>query len=452
MKRPYDGDDEYGYEDEEDAPPAKRHGGRKGGKGGGKSKSGNLFQVRRYAFKLLCTDALTANVIGHKGDTRKQIEDETGCSVWIGRRDDFYPASRFRILILHGDEENQVLDAAEAIVPKLMEVAEKEHDRDPGDPNERLLGKDEGEYIYRIAIPAFTRGKLIGDGGAKIQELRDETGARLFVENEVYEGHAAMRIIGDTERIKMALRGINELVQEEADSDEYPRWAMVRSFYHAEPPAARRYEEPRPRSRDRGEPAREHYGANHDRFPEDTRDTGRRGQRREDGRGAARPSHGEDPADILQSLPSEFPDGTLDMDHAIRCELPNERVGALIGRGRGYAQHVEKSTGATVEFKEGHTQEDGTRYRTILISGPLLSVYAAHMMLMKKYHDKDLEDQMRARDAGSGARANNGRAPRGGGGGGGSVDASDLHLQIAQLEEQLRDAKNNARGGAGGRR
>merc|ERR1719512_459088 len=104
MQRPRE-DGDFG------SPPPKRSKGGKGGKNRGKGDGGGkggLGNVKRCAFKVLCTDPFAANLIGPKGSTRAQIEEEAGCSLWISKRDELFPNPSFRLLILHADEPSQV--------------------------------------------------------------------------------------------------------------------------------------------------------------------------------------------------------------------------------------------------------------------------------------------------------------------------------------------------------
>merc|ERR1719277_2687009 len=120
------------------------------------------------------------------------------------------------------------------MVPKLVETANR--DRECGMPpgygegESALIGREENEYVFHVAIPAKARGKLIGPKGANIQQLRAETGAKVFVENESYDGHQAARIIGPPEVLVQALQLVNDIVQEQAGTEEFAEWADCRQF------------------------------------------------------------------------------------------------------------------------------------------------------------------------------------------------------------------------------
>lgn len=473
-KRPHDSYEERGAK-------VAKGGGRKGG-GGKAGQNSGLGELRRFVFKVLCSDPYAANIIGKGGDSRRQIEEETGCSMWISKRDEFYPSSRCRLLILHADEDTQVFAAlTDHMIPKLVEVAEKDKaiEKEIEVP---LLGKEDGEYVFRCALPTFIRGKMIGTKGANIKQLREQSGAKIFVDNDTFEGHQLTRIIGLQDRITKAVKLIHEMVQEEVETEEYGRWAAQQQFSAPAAQAGRhsdgshnardrervereprdrgdrdRGDRDRDRERDRGDRERDQRGGGRergrDRSPPRHRGQGgpqpsdayggreEHGREREwegDQRRGGPPSRGAPPPppprkmeDMLLNLPREFPEGTLEVDYAIRCDLPNSRVGALIGRKGENVREVEATTGTKINFEDGPTEGED-RYRSITITGPLLSVYAAHARLMQTYHKKEYEES------------------QGGGKGRGAPVAAidDLQSQIASLQNQLRELP---KGGGGGR-
>jgi len=411
-------------------PKGSSNKGRKGSKGGGKSngKAGGknstnaagLGSVRQFAFKVLCTDPLAANVIGSKGSTRQAIEEETGCSVWISKRDEVFPAPPFRILVLHGDDTEQVLRALDSVVANLVEVAGRE--RDPESP---LLGKEAGEFVFHIALPTLITGKLIGTRGANIQELREKTGARVFVEPEIFDGHKAGRIIGQPDNIRHALRFINNLIQEEAGSEEYGNWASIQPFGgpSTTPTKGKGGSREGPHAPEQRGKNQEGRG-NHTSHDRGRRSRSRRRSSRQRSRNSrpgprAPPSFGRlpegPPLECMDLLARDFRDGELDRNHAVSCTLPRSHIDTLVEGGGEYIAYIERRTGTSVTISDGEI--DG--YSNMMITGPLLSVYTAHMAVMKTYHDKESERAAKQQQ---------------------SLRVEELQAQLASLEGQLRDA------------
>merc|ERR1712060_839192 len=140
-----------------------------------------------------------------------------------------------------------------------------------------------------------------------------------------------------------------------------------------------------------------------------------------------------------KELARTFPPGALDMAHAINCELPKRRIGTLIGTKGARVDQIEKDTGAHISVADpppGKEQE----HRTMNITGPLISVYAAHMMMMRQYHEAERKEQDREREERE-RRNNGGLSDR-------KVD--ELQSQLAALQRQLEDARRGGGGGGGG--
>lgn len=394
MKRPEEGDADV------ESPQAKRmKGGGKGksssrnkGDGKGISGKGGLGYMRRCAFKVLCTDPYAANLIGPKGSTRAAIEEEASCCLWISKRDEVFPNPPFRLLILHADEPNQVLAALEKLVPKLVEVAER--DREAGDESP-LIGKIDGEYVFYVALPTLVRGKLLGTRGANIQELREQTGAKIFVENEAFDGHQAARIIGSPETISYVIRLLNEMVQEEAGSEEFLAWASTRTFGFD----AKGGKGERGHSKHDSNPHKERATRSHS-----TRDAG-----------PPFPEVAGMPLEAMGTLSFEFPEGGLELDHAISCELARDDVDGLLGMRNEHLPFLQRQTGTTIELSECES------FCKILITGPLLNTYFAHFMLMKKFHDNHVHPSQVAQ--------------------GENDRVEELKQQVAALQSQLESAR-----------
>jgi len=382
--------------------------------------------VKKHVFKILCPDSVAAHIIGHSGTTRQEIENASGSNIWVSKRDCFFPDTKCRILVIHADEPNKVFAALQLTVPKLVDVALKEREKGGGkggpDPDAPLMGKEDGEFIYRFCLPSLVKGQLIGPKGANIKDLRERTRAKIFVENEIYDEHQAVRIIGTQEKILGVLLIVHEMIQNQADDPRFHDWALHQVFGDGKGCG-------KGGKNDKG--GKDHYDDRDDRRGgkgekgfDDRGDRGDRGGR--DNRGGDNRSHGPSNVDVggLLQLAGEFPQGAIEMDHALNFELPSGRVGALIGKSGEYVRHVEGSTGAKVAF-EGSKESE---YRSISITGPLMATYAAHLMLMKKYHEKECEELEK-----SSMKAQKTNA---------------LESQIAELQAQLEEAK---RGGGGAR-
>jgi len=96
-------------------------------------------------------------------------------------------------------------------------------------------------------------------------------------------------------------------------------------------------------------------------------------------------------------LAEEVPEDYFEKEYVITCTLPESTCGALIGRKAENIKEVERSSGAEVKA-EKRTQDSD--YRQFTIQGPLLSVYAAHMLLMHNYNVAEEKHAARQEDRG----------------------------------------------------
>jgi len=319
-----------------------------------------------------------------------------------------------------------------------------------------MFGKEPGEYIFRAALPAPCTGALIGPRGSKIKALRDKTGAKVFVENETYEGHQMVRVIGSTESIIQALPSVSDAIEDEMPEDKLAQWAAVMSFKEAGGGRARKGGGKRSRRGGGGEDRGGGKGARRggeERGSDRKQSRSRSRSRHQDREDEAEPSPWDvpeifdsSPIETIKSLVDQFPPGALSMAHAVSCDLPNYRVGGLIGRRGDYINHVQRETGTQVVFSDANSE---VTHRTMTVTGPLVAVYAAHMMMMKRFHEDEARDEAEAS-----------RPPRGRGQAPPSEEAhiGELQSQLADLERQLAEARGEAppsggrRKGKGGRR
>merc|ERR1719499_2062255 len=160
-------------------------------------------------------------------------------ALWFSRREDLFPNPNFRLLSVHAVEQTSLAVFIDKLVPKLVECADT--DRKNGmapvqnvlsirDGESPFMGKESGEYCLFFAVPPAVRGKLIGKSGANIQELRQKTGSKVFIENDSYDGHYAGRIVGTAQVITHTAQLICEVVQSEADTEEFASWANLTAF------------------------------------------------------------------------------------------------------------------------------------------------------------------------------------------------------------------------------
>merc|ERR1719183_2314400 len=88
---------------------------------------------------------------------------------------------------------------------------------------------------------------------------------------------------------------------------------------------------------------------------------------------------------IIDNACSQFPEGELDKEHTITCEMPSDKVSFLIGKGGSFVQDVRITTKTQIHFHKNEASEE-TDCQTMAIQGRILDTYRAHAMMMRRYH------------------------------------------------------------------
>jgi len=453
-------------------------GGPIGGKGGfgGKGKDNGSVPGKcrcRYVFKLLCPDALVVMHIGKGGSTRLEIEAETGCTLWFSRREDLFPEPRFRVLCVQADEQANLASFIDKVVPKVVECAEQDRANNvpPGvrEGESPFMGKAPGEYCLYFLVPPAVRGRLIGKNGANIQELRQKTGSKVFIENESYDNHFAGRIVGSQQVIANTAQMICEVVQSEEGTDEFISWANLTAFSgrmdagkgsgkHDEqkggawggwggkggkgckggkgkqqdvplivPRRVKRSDtEPR-EPMDIGDTAQDAVGDSAPPSPaQDPMEEPK--EEPQDDEPRFGDVAGQPPLQAIEQLSTDWAPSTLDMEHAVFCEFPIAVVERLFGPEPHHAgaEELKEKTEADVTF-------DMVDHESVKVCflGNVHKVYLAHFLTMQRYHylfppsdpQEQNEDVPPAQD-----------------------NITDLQAQVAALQEQLAAARGQPPG------
>jgi len=372
------------------------------GKGGGK---GGRW---KHAFKVLCPETLVSSIMGARGAAKDQIQDETNCKLVVSGRDEYFAGTRLRVLVILSYTAEGILPALDKVVDKIVELGEQERSNSSARPAEPdFLGKEPGEYMLRSIILPKMSGAVIGTRGANVQSIREESNAKVFIENAVFQGHQVMKLVASSDGMRIALARINGFIQLEAEPGWLFEWATVKggdaNAAEVTPaPAAdrhardQRWSEPghhdkthardRERSPRRGNDLEVHHN--------DEREHHGIGSHLEVDRGPGTqvgPSLADDPA-LLQGLAataSDFPESTLDVEVTVTCDLPSQKVGALIGTHGKHIESVRQESGTKVHFEQ--VQDEAESQQTMVVKGPLLRVFRAHALMMRRYHEVEAE-------------------------------------------------------------
>ncbi|CAE7654609.1 PCBP3, partial [Symbiodinium pilosum] len=387
-------------------PPAKRL------NAGRSEPLGNIPRTR-HAFKVLVTDGLAAGLLGSHGSTKDEIQKETGARLVFSNRNDYFPDTRYRVLGIYADDPGAIIRVFNCVMSQLVYHGDEERKTQPVGQTE-LCGKEPGEYILRFLLTRRMQSQIVGTQGNNIRFIRQDSGAKVFVENESVLGHRAGKVIGTPQTILVALRHINEYVQCESEYEEefYQGFSRILNFGEAQargwepPPEPKDLEKPsgqrRPGS-SAGLPAPAGKGARVSAlkampkaaqnsvfnivppppavFPKGhTVETSQNGH-----------IDAQQEVDSLANELESFPPGTVKMPYSLSCEVPASRVGALVGTGGEVIRQVEQASGAQIEIEKSSAWFGDSRMMTLV--GTLVSVYVAHAMMMSRLQSLETQEE-----------------------------------------------------------
>ena len=327
-----------------------------------------------YCFKVLAPEPFVGAVLSPKTRLKDMVQEETGCRIVVSERNHYYPETRLRIMLLFNENEDGILRALQLLLHRVIKCAEQERitpSRLTAVPGEmEFAGRDEGTILFRAAVTVTAAAAIIGPRGLNVQKMRTELNCRTVVDMGIWNGHQLVRVQAPVGNMPDVLATIHRCVMADARRNpEFRTWAQVRCFegpfvlehgeFHQNPP--------RRRSRS---PARRELSA----------------VRTEPPSGMHRV---QETLRLFGMAASQLPEGAIQRDHCISCHLRADKVDRLIGRHGAFLSFVERETGAQIHFEDVEILEGGLSQRTLVVQGPLLNAYRAHLLMMKRYHEEE---------------------------------------------------------------
>jgi len=140
---------------------------------------------------------LVGRLIGKRGQTIKELREQTGAVIEIAKDDDGIGS-----VTLSGAPGR--VQEARALIEELIE---EELPIEVQQTLSRML-----DEVVVISIPKSRVGKLIGSRGAVIQSLRQQSGATIDLQKDA-SGSASCTLRGSVEEMRAARQAIEQIVQ-----------------------------------------------------------------------------------------------------------------------------------------------------------------------------------------------------------------------------------------------
>lgn len=133
-----------------------------------------------YKITLEIPDVLAGCIIGHRGETVRKLDEQTGAKIHVGRKEDAY---RQRIAgsrsgLVRPVNVTGPLDSvtraqrmiAEELAARALDVARR-----------MTLKQQQGARVECMSVPNAATPFLIGDGGKTVREISEDSGAHVKV-------------------------------------------------------------------------------------------------------------------------------------------------------------------------------------------------------------------------------------------------------------------------------
>jgi len=318
--------------------------GKGGGKGSKKGGGGGGPATLQCGMKFLTPEVLASAIIGKGGAVIAAMRSSCQAKLALTEQGEFYPATDCRVLTVQANEQESLTEVMRQVVGKVAELAK-------GQNTDGIVGTD-GDLKLKTLVPKAAVGGIIGKQGATIKQLRETSGAKISISEQVGSGPGAeqtVTITGTSQALETALKEVNNQIQLLNGETWFSTWLQASGA---------------------GYNASNSWGGQGGQMPY---------------RGGNMNSPG---VDIMYRVAGQLPSYVMEDSRgfALSCVVPNRLVGGLIGRGGAGTKEVQMQTGTKIGIREIPGDAEN---RSMNIAGPLANTCAAYMLMMKRYLDAE---------------------------------------------------------------
>ncbi|XP_057860475.1 protein BTR1 isoform X1 [Cryptomeria japonica] len=304
--------------------------------------------------RFLVSNAAAGSVIGKGGATVSDFQTQSGARIQLSRTHEYFPGTTDRIVSVTGTI-NEVLVAANLILAKLLNEAEDTNDA------------DEKTGQVRLILPNSVCGGIIGKGGATIKAFVEDSQAsiKLSSQEQALPG-INDRVVTVSGTLEQQLRAIFLIITKLAEDPNYAQYANAPLSYAGINMSGMQ-----------GIPsgyAPIAYGvANYG-------PTVFGGHLRNN-KGLMAPL-----VPLRSPMPVRLPVlPTTNSTHTlVKMQVPDERVGAIVGRGGKTILEIQQISGAKIKISDRGDFVSGTTDREVLISGTVDAIQIAQRMVEQR--------------------------------------------------------------------
>uniref|UniRef100_A0A0C9QNP6 TSA: Wollemia nobilis Ref_Wollemi_Transcript_15816_1716 transcribed RNA sequence n=1 Tax=Wollemia nobilis TaxID=56998 RepID=A0A0C9QNP6_9CONI len=302
--------------------------------------------------RFLVSNASAGSVIGKGGATVSEFQTQSGARIQLSRTHEYFPGTTDRIVSVTGTI-NEVLVAANLILAKLSNEAEENND------------VDEKTGQVRLILPNSVCGGIIGKGGATIKSFVEDSQAsiKLSSQEQALPG-VSDRVVTVSGTLEQQLRAIFLIVSKLAEDPNYTQYANAPLSYTG-------INLPGMQAIPSGY-APIAYGVTNYGAPV-------YGSHLRNNKGLMAPL-----VPLRSPVPVGLPVLPASTHTSIKLAVPDERVGAIVGRGGKTILEIQQISGAKIKISDRGDFISGTNDRQVTITGPMNAIDAARRMVEQR--------------------------------------------------------------------
>eukprot|EP00210_Caulerpa_lentillifera_P006061 g5792.t1 len=369
-------------------------------------------KTQKMAVKFLLSNIAAGVIIGKGGTNITDLQQESNARIQLSRNNEFYPGTNERVMLISGTVKS-VLTALFLILKKLAAARKGVNalDKTRHENTSQNLASS-----LKIVMPSACCGAILGRGGRTVKQFVEDSGAAISVLAQTYVCQEMdSRVISISGGMEQMLRAVALVVTKVAGDPQYINNVSlsvncVRPTYSSQATAYSMYpsEElsvqysqcnatmpvPHPQTMvypAASYPQMEHPAASFGpmKYCHQTMGTASPTQPSDTEMHSALPpsqqSHMTNAAIAMATngclqIPTNPGGPRIEMN----VSVPDERIGAIIGRGGEIITQLQTLVGVKIIISGRNEFEPGTRNRRVTIIGSPDAVHIAHMLISMK--------------------------------------------------------------------
>lgn len=333
--------------------------------------------------KMLVHNHVAGTIIGTGGVVLAELESTTGACIRLSRPGVTFPGTSERLLVAGGS-----LDAVHQLLRKVVEKQLAAAAEQGTEPNT-------GMNTLRLILPNSSVSSVIGRGGEVVREIQQETGARVSVGDRVPGFQERICIIKGT--VEQMISAGNSVMDKIKDDDNVSSVEFLDVFNvggsgnsggDSGPPNHQQGGPPPNHQHNHAHQQQMEQMAMQNQMAQNQIAAAQAQQQAAQAAAAAAAAQAYPPAPhraIYATVPPEI----FEKNATICVEVADAYVAGVYGKDRSLIREMGAKTSCRMEFIDENVP--GKMQRTLEISGPLQNVHVAHVLVLKRLNELELQ-------------------------------------------------------------